>query len=394
MKLHEYQAKDILGKSGITVPNGQLVTEVDQATKATQIINGPPWVVKAQIHAGGRGKGGGIRLVQYPYEVVTATESLLGNKLVTPQTTPDGITVNQVLIEEGVEIDREYYLGMIVDRSTDCPTMIFSPAGGMDIEQAAAGSGEVILKEPIDPAAGWMIHNARNLLYSVAPPIPVGAIRSLMAVMASVYKIFMTLDCSLVEINPLALTKDRKVYALDAKINIDDNALYRQKELLLLDDTREKDPLELMADKYHLNYIRLEGNIGVMVNGAGLAMATMDMIKMAGAEPANFLDVGGGASEDMISKGVEIILKDERVRAIMINIFGGILRCDVLARGVVAAARKTGIQVPLIVRMEGTNVEEGREIFKNSELKFFVASDLSEAAAQVARQVSEQGFKN
>lgn len=388
MKLHEYQAKDILGKSGVTVPSGQLVTAADQATKATQIINGPPWVVKAQIHAGGRGKGGGIRLVQYPYEVVTATESLLGNKLVTPQTGPEGITVNQVLIEEGVEIDREYYLSMVVDRSTACPTMIFSPAGGMEIEQAAVSSSELILKEHIDPAAGWMIHNARNLIYSLDPPLPVGAVRPLMSVMGSVYKIFMTLDCTLVEINPLAVTKERKVYALDAKINIDDNALYRHKELLQLDDTREKDPLEQMAEKYHLNYIRLEGNIGAMVNGAGLAMATMDMIKMAGAAPANFLDVGGGASEDMITKGVEIILKDRRVKAIMINIFGGILRCDVLARGVVAAARKTGIRVPLIVRMEGTNVEEGRMILRDSELKFFVARDLAEAAALVAKQVA------
>jgi len=390
MKLHEYQAKDILGKSGITVPNGQLVTEVDQATKATQIINGPPWVVKAQVHAGGRGKGGGIRLAQYPYEVVTATESLLGNKLVTPQTGPDGIIVNQVLIEEGIEIDREYYLGMIVDRSAACPTMIFSPAGGMDIEAAAARSSEVILKEPIDPAVGWMTHNARNLIYSVDPPVPIGAIRALMSVMGSVYKIFMTLDCTLVEINPLAITKDRKVYALDAKINIDDNALSRHKELVQLDDTREKDPLEQMAEKYHLNYIRLDGNIGVMVNGAGLAMATMDMIQMAGAKPANFLDVGGGASEDMITKGIEIILKDRRVKAIMINIFGGILRCDVLARGVVAAAQKTGIRVPLIVRMEGTNVEEGRVILRDSQLKFFVAKDLSEAAALVAKQVAEK----
>ncbi|MDQ1336168.1 MAG: succinyl-CoA synthetase beta subunit [Thermodesulfobacteriota bacterium] len=388
MKLHEYQAKDILGKSGITVPSGQLVTAADQATKATQIINGPPWVVKAQIHAGGRGKGGGIRLVQYPYEVVTATESLLGNKLVTPQTGPDGIVVNQVLIEEGIEIDREYYLSMVVDRSTGCPTMIFSPAGGMEIEETAATSSELILKEHIDPTAGWMVHNARNLIYSLDPPLPVGAIRPLMSVMGSVYKIFMTLDCTLVEINPLAVTKDRKVYALDAKINIDDNALYRHKELLQLDDTREKDPLEQMAEKYHLNYIRLEGNIGAMVNGAGLAMATMDMIKMAGAKPANFLDVGGGASEDMITKGVEIILKDRRVKAIMINIFGGILRCDVLARGVVAAARKTGIRVPLIVRMEGTNVEEGRAILRDSELKFFVARDLAEAATLVAKQVS------
>ena len=388
MKLHEYQAKDILGKSGIPVPNGQLVTAVDQATKATQIISGPPWVVKAQIHAGGRGKGGGIRVVNYPYEVVTATESLLNNRLVTPQTGPQGITVNQVLIEEGVEIDREYYLSMVVDRSTACPTMIFSPSGGMEIEKVAARSSELILKEHIDPTAGWMIHNARNLLYSQDPPLPFGAIRPLMSVMSNVYKIFMTLDCSLVEINPLALTKDRKVYALDAKISIDDNALFRQKELLQLDDPREKDPLELMAEKYHLNYIRLDGNIGVMVNGAGLAMATMDVIKMAGATPANFLDVGGGANEDMITKGVEIILKDRRVKAIMINIFGGILRCDVLARGVVGAAKKTGIRVPLIVRLEGTNVEEGRAILRDSKLKFFVARDLAEAAALVAKQVS------
>jgi len=388
MKLHEYQAKDILGKSGIPVPNGQLVTAVDQATKATQIISGPPWVVKAQIHAGGRGKGGGIKVVNYPYQVVTATETLLGHKLVTPQTGPSGITVNQVLIEEGVEIDKEYYLSMVIDRSTACPTMLFSPAGGMEIEEVAAASSGLILKEHIDPTAGWMIHNARNLLYNQDPPVPLGAIRPLMSVMANVNKIFMTLDCSLVEINPLALTKDRKVYALDAKINIDDNALFRQKELLQLDDPREKDPLELMAEKYHLNYIRLDGNIGAMVNGAGLAMATMDVIKMAGAEPANFLDVGGGASEEMITKGVEIILKDRRVRAILINIFGGILRCDVLARGVVAAAKKTNIRVPLIVRLEGTNVEKGREILRDSELKFLVARDLTEAAALVAKQVS------
>lgn len=388
MKLHEYQAKDIFGKSGIPVPNGQVVTAVDQATKATQIINGPPWVVKAQVHAGGRGKGGGVKIVHYPYEVVTATESLLGKHLVTPQTGPEGVTVNQVLIEEGIEINREYYLSMIVDRSTACPTMIFSQAGGMEIEEVAARSSELILKEHIDPAVGWMMHNARNLLYSQEPPPPVGALSALMSVMANVYKIFMTLDCTLVEINPLVLTKDRKVFALDAKVDIDDNALFRQKELLLLDDPREKDPLELMAEKYHLNYIRLDGNIGAMVNGAGLAMATMDVIKMAGAEPANFLDVGGGASEDMITKGVEIILKDRRVKAILINIFGGILRCDVLARGVVAAAKKTSIRVPLIVRLEGTNVKEGREILRNSDLKFLVARDLGDAADLVSKQVS------
>ena len=388
MKLHEYQAKDVFGKSGIPIPNGQVVTAVDQANRATQIISGPPWVVKAQVHAGGRGKGGGVKVVHYPYEVVTATESLLGERLVTPQTGPEGVTVNQVLIEEGVEVSREYYLSMVVDRSTACPTMIFSQTGGMEIEKVAARSSDLIMKEHIDPAVGWMTHNARNLLYSQEPAPPVGALRTLMSVMANVYKIFITLDCTLLEINPLALTKDLKVFALDAKVIIDDNALFRQKELLSLDDPREKDPLELMAEKYHLNYIRLDGNIGAMVNGAGLAMATMDVIKMAGAEPANFLDVGGGASEDMITKGVEIILKDRRVKAILINIFGGILRCDVLARGVVAAAKKNSIRVPLIVRLEGTNVEEGREILKNSKLEFLVANDLGEAASLVSKQVS------
>ncbi|MDZ7699182.1 MAG: ADP-forming succinate--CoA ligase subunit beta [Deltaproteobacteria bacterium] len=387
MKLHEYQAKDIFLKSGIPIPNGQLVTGAEQANKVTQIINGPPWVVKAQIHAGGRGKAGGVKLVQYPYEVVKTTESMLETPLKTAQTGPEGVKVNQVLIEERVEVDSEFYLGMVVDRDTACPTMLFSQAGGTEIEVKAARSSSVIKKEHIDPVSGWMPHYARNLLYTLDPPPPPGAMPGLMSVMAHVYKIFMSLDCSLVEINPLVFTKDRKVYALDAKITLDSNALFRQKELLELEDTREKDPLELMAEKYHLNYIRLDGNIGAMVNGAGLAMATMDVIKLAGAEPANFLDVGGGANEDMITTGIEIILKDERVEAILINIFGGILRCDVLARGVLAAAKKTKIDLPLIVRLEGTNMEEGRKILEDSELKFLVAKDLSEAAALVSKQV-------
>ncbi|MBW1788034.1 MAG: ADP-forming succinate--CoA ligase subunit beta [Deltaproteobacteria bacterium] len=391
MKLHEYQAKDILGKSGIRIPNGQLITTAEQITKVTKIINGPPWVIKAQVHAGGRGKGGGVRVAHYPYEVVTAAEDILGKRLVTPQTGKNGVAVNQVLIEEGVEIDREYYLSMIVDRSTAKPTMIFSPAGGMEIEEVAQESPELILKQHVDPAAGWMPHQGRNLVYKLDPPLSPAPARQLMAVMANIYRIFVTLDCSLVEINPLAITKEGKVMALDAKITIDDNALFRQKELLQLDDPKEKDPLESMAEKYRLNYIRLDGNIGAMVNGAGLAMATMDVIKLAGAEPANFLDVGGGASEEMITKGVEIILKDRRVKAILINIFGGILRCDVLARGVVAAAKKTNIRLPLIVRLEGTNVKEGRKILRDSELKFLVAKDLAEAAELVAKQISRKG---
>jgi succinyl-CoA synthetase beta subunit len=389
MKLHEFQAKDILGKAGITVPNGQLVTTSDQATKVVQIIKGPPWMIKAQIHAGGRGKGGGIKVAHYPYEVVTATESLLGKPLVTRQTGPDGVVVNQVLIEEGIDIDREYYLSVSIDRSTAEPVMIFSQAGGMDIEEVAAQSPALILKEHIDPVVGWMPHQARNLVYKLDPPAQPATIRKFISVMANVYRIFLTLDCSLVEINPLAITKDGRIIAVDTKISIDDNALFRQKELLGFEDTREKDSLELMADKYHLSYIRLKGNVGAMVNGAGLAMATMDVIKMAGAEPANFLDIGGGASEEMVTKGLEIILKDKRIKAILINIFGGILRCDVLARGVLAAAKKKSIRVPLIVRLEGTNVEQGKEILRNSDLKFLVANNLAEAAKLIAKQVSK-----
>ncbi|RJR26614.1 MAG: ADP-forming succinate--CoA ligase subunit beta [Desulfobacteraceae bacterium] len=389
MKLHEYQAKDIFRKSGIPVPLGELISSSDQATRATQIIPGPPWVVKAQVHAGGRGKAGGVKVAHYPYEVVTAVESMLGKPLITRQTGPAGVTVNQVLIEEGLEIERELYLSMVIDRAESVPAMIFSQAGGMDIEEVAAKSPHLILKEHVDTSSGWMPYNGRNLVYGLNPlPSPTAA-KGLMHVMANLYKVFVTLDCSLVEINPLVITKDGRVIALDAKMSIDDNAMFRQKELLSLDDPREKDPLEQMAEKYNLNYIRLDGNIGAMVNGAGLAMATMDVIKMAGAEPANFLDVGGGANEEMITKGFEIILKDRRVKAILINIFGGILRCDVLARGVVAAAGRTNIRVPLIVRLEGTNVEDGREILKKSDLKFLVARDLSEAAELVAQQVSK-----
>ena len=388
MKLHEYQAKDIFKKSGIPIPNGQLITEANQASEAIQSINGPPWVIKAQIHAGGRGKAGGVKVENDPAKVVAAAESILGKPLMTKQAGPDGVVVHQLLIEEGIDIEREFYLSMVVDRATASPTMIFSQAGGMEIEEVAATSPELILKEHVDPAVGWMPFQARNFIYKLDPPLLPDTARGLMSVMASVYKIFLANDCSLVEINPLVITGEGRVVALDAKITIDDNALFRQKELLELDDPREKDPLELMAENYNLNYIRLDGNIGAMVNGAGLAMATMDVIKLAGAEPANFLDVGGGASEEMITRGLEIILKDSRVKAILINIFGGILRCDVLARGVLAAAKKTSISVPLIVRLEGTNVEEGRAILKDSDLKFLVAKDLAEAAELVAKQVS------
>jgi len=387
MKIHEYQAKDILRQSGVPVPDGQVVTSPDEALKASQVIGGNLWVVKAQVHAGGRGKGGGVKVVNDPTEVVSTTEFLLKTSLVTPQTGPEGVNVNKVLVEQGVNIERELYLGMVIDRKQGKPAMIFSQAGGMEIEEVAKETPELIWKEYVDPATGWLPYQARNLIYRLDPVPAPAVVKQLMSVMAKIYNVFVTLDCSLVEINPLVITAEDQVLAVDAKMNLDDNALFRQKDLLALDDPSEEDPLDLMAKEYNLNYIRLDGNIGAMVNGAGLAMATLDLIKAAGAEPANFLDAGGGANEEMIAKGFEIILKDPRVKAILVNIFGGILRCDVLARGVVAAAQKNQIAVPLIVRLEGTNVEEGRKILEESDLTFLLAKDLAEAADHVAGQV-------
>ncbi len=388
MKLHEFQAKDIFRKFGIPVPEGQVVTSADEALSAAENLSGPLWVVKAQVHAGGRGKGGGVKVVKSPQEAQTAAKAILDHPLITKQTGAEGKKVYQVLLEEGVDIDRELYLAMVIDRSMAQPVMIFSQAGGVEIEEVAEKSPELVLKEFVDLNAGWMPHLGRSLAYRLDPLPKPETLKELMSVMARLYKVFTTLDCSLAEINPLVITKEGSVVAIDAKINIDDNTLFRQKEMLALDDPREKDPLELKAGKYNINYIRLNGNIGAMVNGAGLAMATMDVIKMAGAEPANFLDVGGGASEEMITKGFEIILEDKKVKAILINIFGGILRCDVLARGVLAAAEKTDLKVPLIVRLEGTNVEEGRKILEDSNLEFLVAKDMVEAADLVTQQVS------
>jgi len=387
MKLHEYQAKDIFRKFGIPVPKGRVATSADEALKAGQDLPGPPWVVKAQVHAGGRGKGGGVRVVKSLDELRRAASDILSRPLVTKQTGPEGKKVHQVLIEEGVNIDREYYLAAVIDRSKARPVVIFSQAGGMEIEEVAARSPEWVLKEFVDPKVGWMPFQAKNLVYSLDPLPGADTVKEIMSLMGALYRVFTTQDCSLAEINPLVVTKEGKTLAIDGKINIDDNALVRQKELKALDDHREKDPLDAKAEQYNINYIRLNGNIGAMVNGAGLAMATMDVIKLAGAEPANFLDVGGGASEEMVKKGFEIILEDKNVKAILINIFGGILRCDVLARGVLAAAEKIDIKVPIIIRLEGTNVQEGRAILQNSNLKFMVAKDMAEAAAMVTEQV-------
>jgi succinyl-CoA synthetase beta subunit len=387
MKLHEYQAKELFKKFAIPVPEGRVVRSPEEAFKAAQELPGPPWVVKAQVHAGGRGKGGGVKVLRNIEDVEKAARIILETPLVTKQTGPEGRQVHQVLVEEGVRIDREFYLAVVIDRSQARPVMIFSQAGGVEIEEVASTTPELVLKQFVHPATGWMPYQARTLAYSLDPLPGPDTLKELMAVMGRLYRAFMTLDCSLAEINPLTVTKEGKVIAIDAKINIDDNALARQKELKAYDDPTEKDPLDAKAAAYNLNYIRLDGNIGAMVNGAGLAMATMDVIKLAGAEPANFLDVGGGASEEMVTRGLEIILEDKHVKAILINIFGGILRCDVLARGVLAAAKNTAINVPLIVRLEGTNVEEGRRILRESGLKFMVAKDMAEAAEMVTEQV-------
>jgi succinyl-CoA synthetase beta subunit len=388
MKIHEFQAKDLFRSFGIPVPSGKLACTPSQAVDIAKDLPGPPWVVKAQIHAGGRGKGGGVRLTNSLQEVERAADEILSNPLITPQTGPSGQKVRQLLIEEGLDIDREFYLGIVIDRKLQCPVMIFSQAGGMEIEEVSAKHPELVLIEAIDITHGFMPYQARNLFYAIEPMPNKDILKGFSAILSQLYKLFISKDCSLVEINPFVITKSDRPVALDAKINFDDNALFRQKDIAQLHDPYEMDELDARASQYNLNYIRLDGNIGAMVNGAGLAMATMDLIKLAGAEPANFLDVGGGASEEMVANGLKIILSDKRVKAILINIFGGIMRCDVLARGAVKAAKEVEIKVPLIVRLEGTNVEEGREILRDSDLDFSVAKDMEEAARMVAQQVS------
>ncbi len=390
MKLHEYQAKDIFRRSGIAVPEGRIARTDTEAIQVAKTLNGPPWMVKAQVRAGARGKAGGVQPALSLQEVGNAAAKILDNPLVTNQTSPLGIRVRQVLVEEGVNIDRELYLAVFLDRSMATPVMIFGQTGGMDVEKIAEELPELLLRQLISPDAGWLPYKGRTLAYTLKPLPSPETIKELTVIMGRLYELFMKYDCLLAEINPLAITKEGRVLALDAKIEIDDNALVRQKEMAELDDVLEKDPLEVKAERYNLNYIRLRGNIGCMVNGAGLAMATMDVIKHAGAEPANFLDVGGGASEEMIERGLEIILEDKNVKGILINIFGGILRCDVLARGILAAAEKTKIDVPLIIRLEGTNVEEGRKILKTSGLKFLVADSIANAASMVKEYISLQ----
>jgi succinyl-CoA synthetase beta subunit len=385
MKIHEYQGKDLLKRFQVPVPQGDVAeTSKEARTVAEELVDGP-FVVKAQIHAGGRGKGGGIKVAATPEEVEDAANRILGMTLVTPQTGPEGRVVNKVLVEQAQEIDQELYLGIVLDRTSARPVLMMSSAGGMEIEEVAARTPELIIKETVDPTTGCMPYQARNLAFGVG--LGPQLIRPAVSFIDNLYRMFVALDCSLAEINPLVVTKKGEMLALDAKINLDDNALSRHHDLAALEDPEEMDPLEHEARKHHLNYIRLSGNIGAMVNGAGLAMATMDLIKAAGAEPANFLDVGGGASAEMVANGFRIILADPQVKGVLINIFGGILRCDVLANGVVEAVKEVQVKVPIIVRLEGTNVELGREILQNSGLTFTVATDMMDAAKKVAALV-------
>ena len=381
MKIHEYQAKEIFSKYGIPVPQGAVARDPEEARKIAEQIGGSRWVVKAQIHAGGRGKGGGVRVVETPEAVAETSQEMLGMTLVTPQTGPQGREVRAVLVEEGLSIKQEFYVGAAVDRARQSPVLIASAEGGMGIEELAATHPERIVREWVDVGVGFPAFQARNLLFGMG--IDTGLVRPGTGVFSQLYRIFEALDCMLVEINPLIVTEDGRLLALDAKIEFDDNALYRHKDLLELEDKHEQDPLEVEASQHRLNYIRLDGDVGIMVNGAGLAMATMDLIKQAGASPANFLDVGGGATTEMVTKGFEIILGDKNVRGILINIFGGILRCDVLANGVVEAAKKVAIKVPVVVRLDGTNVEEGRRILAQSDLDFIVANSMADAAEKV-----------
>ncbi len=386
MKIHEYQGKELLQKFKVPVPAGGMAETPAQARQVAESLEKGPFVVKAQIHAGGRGKGGGIKMAATPEEVEQAAAQIIGMTLVTPQTGPEGRLVQKVLVEQAQDIVQELYLGIVVDRSLARPVIMMSKAGGMEIEEVAAKTPELIVKEAVDPAVGLMPFQARNLCFGVE--LDPGLLRGATSFIQNLYRLFTSLDCSLAEINPLVVTKDGQMLALDAKFNLDDNALFRHHDLAAMDDPDEMDPLEHEAKKHHLNYIRLSGNVGAMVNGAGLAMATMDLIKAAGAEPANFLDVGGGASAEMVANGFRIILSDPRVKGVLINIFGGILRCDRLAEGVIQAVREVDVKVPIIIRLEGTNVNEGRRLLADSGLTFTVAADMQDAARKVAALVA------
>ncbi|HUI41742.1 MAG TPA: ADP-forming succinate--CoA ligase subunit beta [Terriglobia bacterium] len=381
MKIHEYQAKQILARFGVKVPRGDVISNPEEADAVAKSLGGGTVVVKAQIHAGGRGKAGGVKVVHGPEEAVRAAGEILGKTLVTHQTGPEGRVVRRVLIEEGLAVERELYLGLVIDRASGQPVMMASTEGGMEIEEVAASHPERILKEPVDPSVGFQAFQARKLAFGLG--LDPKLVNEASGFLINLHLAFEATDASLAEINPFVVTKDGRLLALDAKMNFDDNALYRHPAIKELRDVNEEDPLEVKATNYGLNYIRLDGTVGCMVNGAGLAMSTMDIIQYAGGSPANFLDVGGGANEEQVRRGFEIILGDPNVRAVLINIFGGIMRCDIVANGVVSAAKSLGFKVPVVVRLEGTNVELGQRIIQESGLNFTVASGMKDAAEKV-----------
>ena len=381
MKIHEFQAKQILTQYGVTVPRGEVITEAAAARGVAERLGGGTVVVKAQIHAGGRGKGGGVKLAKSPADAEAVAGKILGMTLVTHQTGPEGRRVRRVLIEEGLNVARELYLGLVVDRVTGRPVFMASSEGGVEIEVVAAEHPEKILKETVDPGVGLQPFQARKLAFGLG--LDAALVNEAVKFFTALYQAFEATDASLVEINPFVVTKDGRLLALDAKMNFDDNALFRHTDIRAMRDLDEEDPLEVKASEYSLNYIRLDGTVGCMVNGAGLAMATMDIIQYAGGRPANFLDVGGGANEQQVKRGFEIILSDPNVRAVLINIFGGIMRCDIVANGVIAAVRQLGIKVPVVVRLEGTNVELGQKILRESGLNFAVAIGMKDAAEKV-----------
>ncbi len=381
MKIHEYQAKRVLAKFGVTVPRGEMIMKPEDACAVAEKLGGSTVVVKAQIHAGGRGKGGGVKLAHNPAEAETLAGQILGMTLVTHQTGPEGRVVKRALVEEGLDVARELYLGIVIDRASGRPVFMASSEGGVEIEVVAAEHPGKILKEFIDPSVGFQAFQARKLAFGLG--LEGKVVNEAARLFENLYRAFEATDASLVEINPFVITRDGRALALDAKMNFDDNALFRHPDIRELRDLDEEDPLEVKASNYGLNYIRLDGNVGCMVNGAGLAMATMDIIQYAGSRPANFLDVGGGANEEQVRHGFEIILSDANVRAVLINIFGGIMRCDIVASGVVAAAKTLGIKVPIVVRLKGTNVELGQKILQESGLNFEVANDMKEAAEKV-----------
>jgi len=381
MKIHEYQGKEILKRFGVAVPRGVACFSVDEATKAADALGGPVWVVKAQIHAGGRGKGGGVKLARSRDEVRAHASSILGMQLVTHQTGAAGQKVRRLLVEEGADIRKELYVGMVVDRATQRVCLMASSEGGMDIEEVAAHTPEKIHKVFVDPARGLTGAEADDVAVKIG--VPAASVPHARAVLQGLYKAFWDTDASLAEINPLILTGDGRVVALDAKMNFDSNALYRHPDIVELRDLDEEDPAEVEASQFDLSYIQLDGNIGCLVNGAGLAMATMDTIKLFGGEPANFLDVGGGATTEKVTEAFKLMLRSPKLRAILVNIFGGIMRCDVIAEGVVAASKAVSLQVPLVVRMKGTNEELGKKILAESGLPIIAADTMAEAAEKV-----------